>query len=127
MSSIVVSAPSGRRLLFSVLAWAALLCATAMAFRYLVVEFQPVAALCTESGALWWCGIREGIIHIFYSDAVGIMSLGMGLTALLLGGRPSGFIWAIAAVIWAAPSIVLYGADFAVPAFLLGLLRLLRA
>ena len=121
----VVSAPD-RRLLIRVLAWAGFLCAVAIAFRYLVIELQPVAAICEESGAPWWCAVREAVIVTFYSDMVGIMSLGMGLVALLLGGRSAGPVWAIAAVIWAAPSIVLYSADFAAPAFLLGLIRLLR-
>ena len=121
----IVSAPD-RRLLVRVLGWAAFLCAVAIAFRYLVIEFQPVAAICEESGAPWWCAVREAIIHIFYSDMVGITSLGMGIVALLLSGKSAGPVWAIAAVIWAAPSIVLYSADYAAPAFLLGLIRLLR-
>ena len=126
MATSLVAAPSDQRRLIRVLAWAACLCALAIAFRHLVIEFQPVASLCMESTVPWWCGIREFVIQTFYSDAVGIMSLGMGLAALLLGGRRTGYIWAIAAIIWASPSIVLYSADYAVPAFLLGLLRLLR-
>lgn len=125
MSAGVAAVPE-RRLLVRVLGWAAFLCALAMAMRYLVIELQPVALLCEAASPPWWCGVREAIIQIFYSDAIGIMSLCMGGVALLLGGRPSGVMWAIAAIIWAAPSIVLYSADFATPAFLLGLLRLLR-
>lgn len=124
--TVGVAAVPERRLLVRVLGWAALLCALAMAIRYLVIELQPVALLCETSNPPSWCGVREAIIQIFYSDAVGIMSLCMGGVALLLGGRPAGVMWAIAAIIWAAPSIVLYSADFATPAFLLGLLRLLR-
>lgn len=115
-----------RRLLLSVLASAAGLCALAIAFRYLVIERQPIAELCEAAGAPWWCAIREGIIVTFYSDAVGIVSLLMALLALLLGGRPSGRFWAIAAIIWAAPSIVLYSADYAAPAVLLALVMLVR-
>ncbi len=125
MSASVAAIPE-RRLLVRVLGWAAFLCALAMAVRYLVIELQPVAQLCEASGPPWWCGAREAIIQIFYSDAIGMLSLGLGGVALLLGGRPSGAIWAIAAIVLAAPSIVLYSADFATPAFLLGLLRLLR-
>ncbi len=125
MSASVVSAPE-RRLLSGVLASAAGLCALAIGFRYLIIERQPIAEFCEAAGAPWWCAIREGIIVTFYSDMVGIMSLVMGLLALLLGGRPSGRFWAIAAIIWAAPSIVLYSADYAAPAFLLGLVMLVR-
>lgn len=121
----VVSAPD-RRLLIRVLLWAAFLCAIAIAFRYLVIEFRPVASICEEAAAPWWCEIREAVIRIFYSDMVGIMSLGMGLVALLLGGKAAAPVWAIATIIWAAPSIVLYSADYAAPAFVLGLIRLLR-
>lgn len=126
MSMSVVSAATERRVLVRVLGWAAFLCAIAIAFRYLVIELQPVAAMCEGGGGPWWCAIREAVIQIFYSDLVGIMSLAMGLIALLLGGKSSGPIWAIAAIIWAAPSIVLYSADYATPAFVLGLIRLLR-
>jgi hypothetical protein len=84
-----VAAVPERRLLVRVLKWAAFLCALAMAIRYLVIELQPVALLCEASSPPWWCGVREAIIQIFYSDAVGIMSLCMGGVALLLGGRPT--------------------------------------
>jgi len=124
--SLSMAAIPERRLLVRVLGWAAFLCAVAMAIRYLVIELQPVALLCEASSPPWWCGVREAIVQIFYSDAVGVMSLCMGLVALFLGGRPTGAMWAIAAIIWAAPSIVLYSADYATPAFLLGLIRLLR-
>ena len=126
MATSLVAAPSDQRRLVRVLSWSAGLCALAIAFRFLVIEFQPVATLCLESTPPWWCPIRETVIKTFYSDAVGMISLGFGFVALLLGRRPADGILAIIAVITAAPSIVLYSADFAVPAFLLGLLRLLR-
>lgn len=126
MATSLIAASYDRGRLIRVLAWAAGLCAMAIAFRFLVIEFQPVATLCLESTPPWWCAVRETVIRTFYSDAVGMISLGFGFVALLLGRRPADWILAIAAVITAAPSIVLYSADFAVPAFLLGLLRLLR-
>lgn len=125
MSDAAVAVGERRRLVV-VLAWAAALCAIAIAFRYLVIELRPVAELCESAAAPWWCVVREAIIRIFYSDIVGVMSLWMAVVALLLGGLAMAQSWAVAAVIWAAPSIVLYSADYAVPAFLLGLLRLLR-
>ena len=126
MATTLVAASYDRRRLIRVLAWAGGLCAVAIAFRFLVIEYQPVATICLESSPPWWCAVREAIIKTFNSDAVGMISLGLGLVALLLGRRPADAIFAIAAVILAAPSIVLYSADFAVPALLLGLLRLLR-
>lgn len=125
MSASVAAAPE-RRLLFRVLACAGALCAIAIAFRYLIIERQAIAEFCEAGGLPWWCAIREGIIVTFYSDAVGIVSLAMAVLALLLYGRLSGRFWSIAAIVWAAPSIVLYSADYAVPAFLMGLIRLLR-
>lgn len=126
MATSFAAAPYNQPRLIRVLAWAAALCAVAIAFRFLVIEFPPVAAICLESNPSWWCAVRETIIVTFYSDTVGVISLFLGLVALLIGGRPGGTLLAIAAVISAAPSIVLYSADFAVPALLLGLLRLLR-
>lgn len=127
MSAVSAVAAPDRRVLVRTLVAAAILCALSIAFRYLVIEFQPVALLCEGGGVTpWWCGVREAVITIFYSDAVGMMSLGMGLVALLLGGRRTGAVWAVAAIIWASPAIVLYSADYAAPAFLLGLIRLLR-
>lgn len=125
MSASVAPAPE-RRLLFSVLACAAGLCAIAIAFRYLIIERQAIAEMCEAAGAPGWCEVREGIIVTFYSDAVGVVSLLMALLALVLSGRIGGRFWAIAAIIWAAPSIVLYSADYAVPALLLALVMLVR-
>lgn len=126
VESAAAEGDTRQRRVVRVLIWAGALCAIAIAFRYLVIELRPVAEFCEDSGAPWWCAIREAIIRIFWSDLVGMMSLGMGIVALLLGGRQAGSVWAIAAIIWAAPSIVLYSADYAAPAFLLGLIRLIR-
>lgn len=125
MTAPGVAAPADRRLLRLVLTWAAALCVLALAFRHLVIEFQPVAGYCLINGVPWWCGVRQAIIQTFYSDGVGIISLVMGLAALF-GSRSYGPMWAIATIVLAAPSIVLYSADYAVPAFLMGLIRLLR-
>ena len=125
MTARRIAAPADRRLLRKVLSWAAALFLLALAFRNLVIEFQPVASFCLVNGVPWWCGVRQAIIQTFYSDGVGIISLCLGLVALF-GSRPYGPMWAIATIVLAAPSIVLYSADYAVPAFLLGLIRLLR-
>jgi hypothetical protein len=115
-----------RRLLYRTLAVAVFLCAIAFAIRYLLIELPSTVAICDGGGAPWWCGAREAIVQVFYNDIVGIMSLVLGLFALLLGGRSVATVLAVAAIISAAPSIVLYSTDYATPAFLLGLIRLLR-
>lgn len=125
MSASVSPGPE-RRLLFGVLGCAAGLCAIAIAFRYLIIERQAIAEMCEAAGAPGWCQVREGIIVTFYSDTIGVVSLLMALLALVLSGRIGGRFWAIAAIVWSAPSIVLYSADYAVPAFLLALIMLVR-
>ena len=125
MTARRIAAPADRRLLRLVLTWAAFLCLLALAFRHLVIEFQPVAEICMVNDVPWWCAFRQAVIQTFYSDGIGIISLCLGLVALF-GSRTYGPMWAIATIVLASPSIVLYSADYAVPAFLLGLIRLLR-
>ncbi len=115
-----------RRLLVRVLIWAAVVCAVAVAIKYLVVERPAISAICESDAPAWWCAIRETIIRVFYVGYPSYLSLALGVVALLSAGRTWARWWAIAAIILAAPSIVLWGADYAAPAFLLGLIRLLR-
>jgi hypothetical protein len=124
--SASVDSPSGRRSLRRGLIWAGVICALMIAFKYLVVEQPAVSALCESDAPAWWCTIREMIIRLFYPRIPGIASLVCGIIALLLGGHRTARRWAVAAVILAAPSIVLWGADYAAPGFVLGLIRLLR-
>lgn len=121
----VVSSPE-RRLLHRTLIWAAVICALTVAFKYLVVEQPAISAICESDAPAWWCPIREAAIRIFYPRIPGIASLVCGVIALLLGGHRSARWWSVAAILLAAPSIVLWGADYAAPAFVLGLIRLLR-
>jgi hypothetical protein len=125
MLASVVSPPE-RRLLRHVLIWAGVICALTIAFKYLVVEQPAISAICESDAPAWWCSIREAIIRLFYPRIPGIASLVCGVIALLLGGHRSARWWSVAAIILAAPSIVLWGADYAAPAFVLGLIRLLR-
>lgn len=115
-----------RRLLIRVLIWAAVLCAIAVAIKYLVVERPVISAICESDAPAWWCAIREAIIRLFYLGIPAVASLVFGIVALLLGGHRSARWWSVAAIILAAPAIVLWGADYAAPAFVLGLVRLLR-
>lgn len=115
-----------RRSIWKVLVWSVGLCLLAIAFRYLVIEWRPVSSLCEVAAPPFWCAIRQVVIEVFYSKAIGVASLAAGVLAFVLySQRGSRFIAGIA-VILAGPSIVLYSADIAAPAFLLGLLRLLR-
>lgn len=126
MSLAVQDVTGTRRSTWKLFYWAVALCALAIAFRYLVIEFRPVSRLCEADVPAFWCGIREFIINLFYSDAIGIASLAAALLAFLLyRQRGSRFIAALA-VLLGAPAIVLYSADVAVPGFLIGMLRLLR-
>lgn len=125
MSASVVSSPD-RRLLHRTLIWAGAICVLTIAFKYLVVEQPAIAAICESDAPAWWCPIREAIIRLFYPRIPGIASLVCGVIALLLGGHRSARWWSVAAILLAAPSIVLWGADYAAPALVLGLIRLLR-
>lgn len=115
-----------RRSTWKLFYWAVGLCALAIAFRYLVIEFRPVATLCETDAPPFWCGIRQIIITVFYSDAIGIASLAAALLAFLLYSQRGSRFIAMLAVLLGAPAIVLYSADVAVPGFLIGMLRLLR-
>lgn len=126
MSVGVQDVTGTRRSTWKLFYWAVALCALAIAFRYLVIEFRPVSRFCEADVPAFWCGTREFIITLFYSDDVGLASLAAALLAFLLyRQRGSRFIAALA-VLLGAPAIVLYSADVAVPGFLIGMLRLLR-
>jgi hypothetical protein len=115
-----------RRFLRRVLICAGVICALMIAFKYLVVEQPAISALCESDAPAWWCTIRDLTIRLFYPRIPGIASLVCGVIALLLGGHQSARWWSVAAILLAAPSIVLWGADYAAPGFILGLIRLLR-
>lgn len=115
-----------RRSTWTVLLGATALCLLAIAFRYLVIEFRPVSSLCEVDVPPAWCAAREFVIDLFYSDSVGIASLVAALLAFVLYRQRGSRFLACVATIIAAPAIVLYSADVAVPALLIGALRILR-
>ena len=102
------------------------LCALATACRYLVIELRLVATMCEADAPPFWCAIRQFIITLFYSDAIGAASLSAAVLAFLLYRQRGSRFIATLAVLLGAPAIVLYSADIAVPGFLIGMLRLLR-
>jgi hypothetical protein len=115
-----------RRSTWTILIWATVLCLLAIAFRYLVIEFRPVSSLCEVDLPPGWCAVREFVIELFYSDSVGIASLAAALLAFVLYNQRGSRFLACVATLIAAPAIVLYSADVAVPALLIGGLRMLR-
>ncbi len=126
MSVGVEDVTAVRRPIWLALGCSIALCSLAVAFRYLVIEWRPVASLCEAAIPPFWCAIREVLIEVFYSDAIAIASLAAAVLAFMLYRQRGSRMIAMVAMILGSPSIVLYGADLAVPAFLLALLRLLR-
>lgn len=126
MSVGVETVTGVRRSTWTVFYWAVGLCALAIAFRYLVIELRPVATMCEADMPPFWCGARQAIITLFYSDAIGAASLAAAVLAFLLYRKRGSRFIAMLAVLLGAPAIVLYSADIAVPGFIIGLLRLLR-
>lgn len=126
MSVGVETVTGVRRSTWTVFYWAVGLCALAIAFRYLVIELRPVALLCEADAPPAWCAVRQFIITLFYSDAIGAASLSAAVLAFLLYRQRGSRFIAMLAVLLGAPAIVLYSADIAVPGFLIGMLRLLR-
>lgn len=126
MSVGVQDVTTVRRSTWKLFYWAVGLCALAIAFRYLVIELRPVALLCEADAPPFWCAVRQAIITLFYSDAVGAASLAAAVLAFLLYRQRGSRFIATLAVLLGAPAIVLYSADIAVPGFLIGMLRLLR-
>lgn len=114
------------RVPWTILSVALALCLAAVAFRYGVVEYRQVALLCEAQAPAWWCSVRQGVIEAFYPGGFGVASLIAGSVAIALFRRPLGRPFAIVAVLVGAPALVLYSADFAVPGFFLGLIRLIR-
>lgn len=96
----------------------------AAAIRYLAIEPDAIARVCSAMGQIpGWCRVHEGVVLAFQSGILGIASLASGVIALMGGGRP--FI--VLAVGLGAMGLVLYSAGPAAVALILGLLRAVRA
>ncbi|HEY4135169.1 MAG TPA: hypothetical protein VGO34_08125 [Alphaproteobacteria bacterium] len=124
----IATLPAGlfRRSPWTIFFWAVGLCLLAIAFRYLVIELRPVALMCEVVSPPWWCTVRQFIIDLFYSDAIGSSSLAVAVLSFVLYRQRGSRFLATIAVLIGAPAIALYSADVAVPGFLIGLLRLMR-
>jgi hypothetical protein len=97
--------------------------AIALAVRYLLVETPALAWACqVESGAPWWCPLRQAAVAVLRSGAPGFLSVAAGLLAILGGGR----MVAGVAVIAGAAGLVLYAAGPAALGLVLGAIRAVR-
>ncbi|MFO1188348.1 MAG: hypothetical protein U1E97_01840 [Alphaproteobacteria bacterium] len=102
--------------------------AVAAAIRYLAIESDTVARICTAMGEQpWWCTVHRGTVITFQSGILGIASLASGVISILggriLGGRR---FFVLAATGLGAAGLVLYSAGPAAVALVLGLLRAVR-
>lgn len=97
--------------------------AVAAAIRYLAIEPDAVARICTAMGERpWWCTVHRGTVITFQSGILGIASLAGGVIAIL-GGR---WHFVLLATGLGAAGLVLYSAGPAAVAVILGLLCAVR-
>ncbi len=96
--------------------------ALAALLRYLVIEPEGLAHLCSAAAAPWWCAPRAAAITAFSSGALAIAAVGAGVLAIVTRRRGAG--WAAAGL--GAAGLVLYAVEAGAVALLLGLLALAR-
>jgi hypothetical protein len=94
----------------------------AAALRFLVVEPEATAHLCSAPGAPWWCAARAAAIAAFGSGALAAAAVLAGVVATATRRRGA----ALAAVALGVAGLVLYAVEAGAVAFLLGLLALAR-
>lgn len=96
--------------------------ALAALLRYLVIEPEGLAHLCSAAAAPWWCAPRAAAITAFSSGALAIAAVGAGVLAIVTRRRGAGG----AAACLGAAGLVLYTVEAGAVALLLGLLALAR-
>lgn len=105
---------------------AAMLCA-AMAVRYLMIEPRDVGAACQAGLGPWWCPMRQALVALFLNNVIGLAALVLAVLAHVVSGRSTlAHASAVVAVGLGAVGLVLYNAGLGAPAFLLGLMRVVR-
>jgi len=102
--------------------------AVAAALRYLAIESDAVARVCTAMGERpWWCAVHRGTVITFQSGILGIASLACGIISILggriLGGRR---VFVPVATGLGAAGLILYSAGPAAVGLVLALLRAVR-
>jgi hypothetical protein len=95
----------------------------AAALRFLVVEPEATAHLCSAPGAPGWCAARAIAIAAFGTGALAAAAVLAGVVATVT--RRTGA--AVAAVALGVAGLVLYSVEAGAVAFLLGLLALARS
>lgn len=101
----------------------AIAAAAAAAVRFLIVEPEEMAHLCSAAAAPWWCTMRAVIVAAFATDALAIAAVASGLLAIVT--HRSGA--ALAAACLGVAGLVLYAVEAGAIGFLLGLLALARS
>jgi hypothetical protein len=96
--------------------------ALAAVLRYLVIEPEDFAHLCSAAAAPWWCAPRAAAITAFSSGALAVAAVGAGVIAIVTRRRGAGGTAACLGV----AGLVLYAVEAGAVAFLLGLLALAR-
>jgi hypothetical protein len=96
--------------------------ALAALLRYLVIEPEGVAHLCSAAAAPWWCALRAAAIAAFATGALAVGAVGAGIVAIVTRRPGAGR----AAACLGAAGLVLYAVEAGAIAFLLGLLALAR-
>lgn len=97
--------------------------AIAAVIRYLAIEPDAVARVCTAMGKQpWWCGVHRATVITFQSGILGVVSLASAAFAVF-GGRS---LFVMLATGFGGAGLILYSAGPAAVAVVLGLLRALR-
>jgi hypothetical protein len=105
-----------------IILFAAVLSATLMAVRMLLIEPDEVAAACLKNSAQWFCWLREWVIKGFVYRLYGWISVGAALLAWITGVR----LVAVIAVIAGVAGVVWYDFELAAMGLLCGALLLMR-
>lgn len=96
--------------------------ALAALLRYLVIEPEGLAHLCSAAAAPWWCAPRAAAIAAFSTGALAVAAVGAGVVATVTRRPGAG----LSAASLGAAGLVLYSVEAGAVGLLLGLLALAR-
>ena len=96
--------------------------ALAASLRFLLIEPEGFAHLCSAAAAPWWCAPRAAAITVFSSGALSVAAVGVGVLAIVTRRPATG----LSAACLGAACLALYSVEAGAVAFLLGLLALAR-
>lgn len=104
--------------LVSLIASIAAAAGLAASLRFLVIEPEGAAHLCSAAAGPWWCAPRAAAIALFSSGTLAVAAVGAGVIATFTRRRAAG----LAAACLGAAGLVLYAVEAGAVGFLLGLL-----